>query len=118
MTTPPVLVRDATPAQKVTPPHRMILVTLGVQHGLPDVQALTPHFDKSTDWYRYAPNCWLLWTGGDAPSWCKYLKSVLPTDQYVFAAELKQDGSISGWLPAGAWEWLNKYMPGFQVDNP
>jgi hypothetical protein len=91
------------------PPHRLLHIGFGLQNGGPKIEDIQPHFDKATDWYRYAPNCWLVWTSGTPDTWFKYLKPFVPDPNYILIIEVNPQ-QIRGWLPKGGWEWLSKHV--------
>ena len=93
--------------QKPIPAHRMILVTFHLNGRQIDVDWWAAQFNQATDWYRYAPGCWFIWTSGTAESWTKFLRQHLTADDYVVAVEIT---TFYGILPKGAWEWLRKYI--------
>jgi hypothetical protein len=90
--------------------HRLLLVTFTFRSSSPKVQELVPSFNKATDWYRYAPNSWIVWTNGSPSSWYNYLKPQIPDSDYIFIVEINPS-SYNGWLPQGAVDWLKKYVP-------
>jgi hypothetical protein len=90
--------------------HRLLHVGFAFRSGPPKVKTkdLEPVFDKATDWYRYAPNCWLLWTTGTPDSWVKSLKQHISDNDYIFIVEVKAT-SYQGWLPEDGAVWLKKH---------
>jgi hypothetical protein len=85
----------------------LLLVTLTFTSGPPKTTELEPFFNQATDWYRYAPNCWLVWTTGTAHTWYPYLKAQISPSDYLFIVEVT--GLWRGWIPQGAVDWLKKY---------
>jgi hypothetical protein len=71
------------------------------------VAELEPLFNQATSWYRYAPNCWILWTNGTAESWFNYLAPHITVQDYLFVAELSMR-DYKGWLPKNAWDWIRE----------
>lgn len=64
--------------------------------------------NKAEDWYRYAPNCWLIYTNQTPKTWHERLKSIpWLADQRYLILEVNL-GERSGWLPKDTWNWLNK----------
>jgi|ERR1019366_1050793 hypothetical protein len=65
--------------------------------------------NKATDWFRYAPNCWLIYTNHTPIVWHKRLKSELSwiRQQSYLICEANLDNR-SGWLPQTAWDWIKK----------
>ena len=50
-----------------------------------DVQTI---LNQATDWVRYAPNCWLIWTGRDVETWYEKLKPVLSTGDHLLICRI------------------------------
>jgi hypothetical protein len=75
--------------------------------GEPKIDEVKPVFDKATDWVRYAPNCWIVWTSSDPATWYERLKPhVGPSDHmFICAVDLTVR---NGWLPKTTWDWINK----------
>ena len=73
----------------------------------PRIDQWTPVFDKATDWLRYAPNCWIIYTGRDPEIWFDRVKPLLREGEHVLICELKLSNR-RGWLPKSAWEWINR----------
>lgn len=66
--------------------------------------------DKARDWYRYAPNCWLIYTNQSPGVWHQRLKRISwMTDQsyLICAADLDRENR-AGWLPRSTWDWINQ----------
>ena len=65
--------------------------------------------NKAKDWYRYIPNCWLIYTSVDSKTWAGRLKKQIPwmsEEQFLTCAvDLKEK---SGWLPRDTWTWINQ----------
>jgi hypothetical protein len=95
-------------AQKQTPEHRLLLVTLTPDGEPVDESVWVPRFDLATDWYRYSPYCWFLWTSGTPETWLGYLESFSPNDA-LFVIEVG-GSTFAGNLPKGAWQWMSKYV--------
>jgi len=95
-------------ATKMQVPHSMLHVTFTF-HAPVNVDDLAGLFNSATDWYRYAPNCWLLWTHANAETWYNHLKPHLADPDYLLIIQLNPQVIMRGWLPKGAWEWMGKY---------
>ncbi len=68
---------------------------------------LEPVFNKAKDWLRYAPNCWILWTGLTPQVWYTRLKPFVGKDDRLFICKL--DTTVrQGWLEPWIWDWLKK----------
>lgn len=88
-------------------PHRLLLVTFTFRSGPPKIKELEPFFNQATEWYRYAPNCWLVWTTGTPHTWYPYLKAQIADNDYLLIVEV--NGMYRGWLPQGAVDWLKNH---------
>ncbi len=75
--------------------------------GPPKVKELEPVFNYATDWLRYAPNCWILWTTSPLDVWYARLKPCLgPGDEVIiYRIDPKER---HGWAQKWIWEWLDK----------
>ena len=71
------------------------------------IGTLEPVFDKALDWYRYAPNCWILWTSSSAQAWYQRLKPHLEPGDHMLIVRLDMS-ERQGWLSKSTWNWLNK----------
>ena len=69
---------------------------------------LVPVFDTATDWLRYAPNCWIVYTTRTPAEWYELLKPHLePEKDSVFICELDVNNRY-GALTEASWDWLQK----------
>ena len=75
--------------------------------GDPKIKELKPVFDKALDWYRYVPNCWIIWTARSATHWYERLKPYLSDGDHVFIVRL-DISERQGWLSKSFWEWLRE----------
>ena len=59
------------------------------------------------DWFRYAPNCWLIYTSRDPKVWGERLKKIpwMKAQNYLICPMNLKDRS--GWLPRSVWDWIN-----------
>lgn len=64
-------------------------------------------FNKAADWLRYAPNCWILYTGGSPETWFDRIKPHLKEKERVFICELNLSNR-QGWLAESTWKWIQK----------
>jgi hypothetical protein len=78
----------------------------------PDHKAVQAVLNKARDWYRYAPNCWVIYTGRDAEWWYEKLSNIpgMKGDASFFIAELKIDNR-AGWVSPRMWRWLEQDRP-------
>lgn len=69
-----------------------------------DVEA---KLDKALDWFRYAPNIYLLYTTTNADTWKARLLELVKPDGSLFISPL--DMKIHrGWMSKEFWEWIRK----------
>ena len=68
--------------------------------------------NKAKDWFRYAPNCWLIYTGRDAKTWNERLKQISWMSNQNYLICQVEPKNKSGWLARAAWDWINKERPG------
>ena len=73
-----------------------------------DKSSIERRLNKARDWFRYAPNCWIVYTAQPAKVWYERLKE-LPEmkEKRFFICEINLENR-AGWLPTSAWEWLKK----------
>ena len=76
------------------------------------IKALEKVFNGASDWARYAPNCWILWTNNTPEVWFKRIEVVpeLPKNFGVLIAPIdlnreQRSGSTYDWM----WKWIQKY---------
>jgi hypothetical protein len=79
----------------------------------PDNKAIERVLDKAKDWYRYAPNCWLIYTGRDAAWWYQKLSEIpaMESDATTFLIGemlIDQKNKRAGWLKTSTWHWIRK----------
>jgi hypothetical protein len=75
--------------------------------GKPRIDDLRPIMDKATNWVRYAPNCWILWSGRSPQDWYRRFKPILRDGDHVLVVELNMK-ERQGWLPKSAWDWIKE----------
>src|SRR5260370_41689300 len=75
----------------------------------PELDKLENTFDKAFDWYRYAPNCWVVWTSSSPQKWYSRLKRHLGEDDLVFICELDVSNR-SGWMPKKFWNFIKSHQ--------
>jgi hypothetical protein len=78
----------------------------------PDRKAIEEVLNKAKDWYRYAPNCWLIFTSLDADEWSRRLKKIPGMEDHTsfLVCEVlvgKQD-KRAGWMRQTTWDWIKK----------
>jgi hypothetical protein len=85
-------------------------IAFSFKSGRTDIERIRKTLSTARDWYRYAPNCWIVYTNRTADKWFELLKPKLNDDDHMFICELNI-AMRSGWLPEGAWTWLDKERP-------
>ena len=75
----------------------------------PSRESIESVLNKAKDWYRYAPNCWIIYTSLTPDTWYKRLSEItgIKTHTSFFICELDIE-SRSGWLKRDFWDWLKK----------
>jgi hypothetical protein len=85
---------------------RFLHVGFTPQYGKED--ELREVFDaNATDWLRYAPNCWIVYTDLSVDAWADKMKPHLGEKALLFVCKLdlsERQGLFHKW----AWEWLDK----------
>ena len=76
--------------------------------GDPKTAKLKPVFDKASDWIRYAPNCWIVWTTGSAEKWYERLRPHIDDRDSMLIVKL-DTSEQQGWLSASVWEWFKRH---------
>jgi len=68
-------------------------------------------FNYATDWCKYSPNCWILWTGLTADEWNARIGNTpgMPATYGALIAPIDltpetRGGKTYDWV----WKWLNK----------
>jgi hypothetical protein len=76
----------------------------------PDRKAIEEVLNKAKNWYRYAPNCWVIYTSKDASIWSERLRAIPGMEDHAafFICEIN-NANRSGWLTANFWDWFKKY---------
>jgi hypothetical protein len=75
--------------------------------GEPRVKDFEPVFNKSRDWMRYAPNCWIVYTSRPPQFWAEKVQPLMKRGESVLVVEIDPK-KRQGLLPKWAWEWLKK----------
>jgi hypothetical protein len=86
---------------------KFLHVAFNFRSGKDKVAEMEPVFNKALDWYRYAFNCWILWSNSTPQQWHERIKPAVADDDTYFICEIDVNNR-SGWLPQGAWDWLRK----------
>ena len=75
---------------------------------LPTDPAVVKKLDLAVDWFRYAPNCWIVYTSSNAQKWYDRLKPLIELHGgNVFIAKLDLTDR-QGWISKELWDWLRK----------
>jgi len=73
--------------------------------------ALSKTFEYATDWIKYSPNCWILWTGLTAEEWNERIEKTpgIPEKYGALIAPIDlTPGSRGGKTYESVWEWIKK----------
>ena len=71
------------------------------------IKEFETELDKASDWYRYAPNSWVVVTSKPIETWYNRLRPYLDNDDSMLICEF-DPGSCQGWMSQKFWDWLNK----------
>jgi hypothetical protein len=75
----------------------------------PELQGLEETFDRALDWYRYAPNCWVVWTSSSPERWYSRVKKHLKEGDRVFICKVNIN-ERSGWMPGKFWNFIKSHQ--------
>jgi hypothetical protein len=82
----------------------------------PKTSAIERVLNKAKDWYRYAPNCWIIYTAQDAKWWSDKLRAIPGMEDHtaflIGEILLSAKEKRAGWLKESAWDWINKDRAG------
>jgi hypothetical protein len=78
--------------------------------GGPKITELKPVFDKAIDWFRYASNCWIVWTSSPADKWYERLKPHISDADNMFIVGINLS-ERQGWMSQAFWDWINEDRP-------
>ena len=62
--------------------------------------------DRASDWLRYMPYCWLIYTAQPPRIWYDRLRPMLGNRDHLLIVTVELD-ERAGWLPKSVWEWIN-----------
>lgn len=76
----------------------------------PDRDSIESLLDIAKGWYRYAPNCWIIYTGRDSDYWYDKLKEIpgIKKSTSFFICRVNLDDR-AGWMSNKFWEWVRRY---------
>lgn len=86
---------------------RFFQITLSFVTERPPEKILERAFDRALDWFKYAPNCWIVWTTSDAEKWYERLRPLIGDADSLFIVALDIE-ERQGWMPQRFWDWLRK----------
>jgi hypothetical protein len=69
--------------------------------------AIEKTINTATDWVRYTPNCYILYTTASVQKWYERLRKNLHEDDSIFIVEIVISNR-QGWMPKYVWTWINK----------
>jgi len=67
-------------------------------------------FNKASDWIRYAPNCWIIYTSQSSEKWYNSIKKAIHEDDSFMILQI-DPSTRNGWMPLDIWDWLDKERP-------
>ena len=73
----------------------------------PDRDAIEAVLNRAKDWYRYTPDCWLIFTSKNAEDWYERLEKIpgIKTHASFFICELNLKNR-AGWVKREVWDWI------------
>jgi hypothetical protein len=78
----------------------------------PDRKVIQKVLNGAKDWYRYAPNCWLIYTGLDAHTWAEKIRKIPGIEEHtsflICETPVNDRTTRAGWLPRSVWNWINQ----------
>jgi hypothetical protein len=77
----------------------------------PDRVELEERLDKALSWYRYAPNCYVVYTTNSADVWYRRLRRHIREGDSMLICELNTRNH-QGWMSKNFWEWLEQHDAG------
>ena len=93
-------------------PYRERFLHVGfVWKNAPKIAELEPLFNTALSWYRYAPNCWILWTNNGPDVWYSQVIQHMTREDSVVIAEVVFDNvpkTYQGWYNKGLWDWIEE----------
>ena len=77
--------------------------------GAPGRDAIQTVLNSAEDWFRYAPNCWILYTDIAPATWYQRLAAIpnMPDTTSYLICEINIKNR-SGWIREKAWTWINQ----------
>ncbi len=63
--------------------------------------------EGAIDWYRYAPNAWILYSNRTPEQWYNLIQPKIGPNATFFLCELNIENR-QGWMKQDFWDWLDK----------
>jgi hypothetical protein len=74
-----------------------------------DMQKLIQEkLNKATDWIRYSPSCWLIYTGQPATVWYQRLTEIEGIKEGSLLIYEVNFSNRAGWIARSVWDWIKK----------
>ncbi len=70
-----------------------------------DLEPLEKSFNLALDWYRYAPNSWVVKSNQTVQKWQDRLLKHVEPDGVLLILKIDQTGR-QGWISKKFWEWF------------
>jgi hypothetical protein len=74
-----------------------------------DYTPLYSAIKASGKWWHYLPSTWLVYTSESATHLWNRLAPHIQKNDSMLVIEVRNHNQ--GWLPKGAWDWINTYVP-------
>ncbi len=74
----------------------------------PDNRELKKKLDLAVDWFRYADNCWLVYTTSDASKWYQRLGELVKSRNGNLLIIKVDQSERQGWISKKLWEWIRE----------
>ncbi|WP_348748395.1 hypothetical protein [Pseudomonas rhodesiae] len=77
----------------------------------PDVEAddIQEKMNLALNWFKYADNCWVVFTTSDQDKWYTRLKGFVDPSGYLFICKLEAAES-QGWMTTAFWDWYQEHV--------
>ena len=66
--------------------------------------------NKAKDWYRYAPNCWLIYTKQTPKVWNERLRELPWMSELLILIAPIDLSDRAGWLTKDTWNWIKRHL--------
>lgn len=74
-------------------------------------EAIISKIKTADHWCHYLESTWIIESSRDLSYWTHELTQIVDSDDNFIVIEIKE-GSINGWLPKKAWEWIKSNCHG------